>query len=144
LEVVSPGDVDVGDWDKIRLLIRAKGYTIPITVDKMGTVGEPSTIGLQWPPGRLECQLHYPTDTRVAGARIKLPGWRQPLFTRADGGFILDGLPEGESLDQLDVRQGDVTLEPKRSKDGKVIILTGEHDPLEEPVVIRIVTRDDL
>jgi len=126
------------DDENDRLLsVRVKGIPFEIPVHGMGTADAPVRIEVPWPTGRLQCQLNNPADKPVAGARIELPDRRQYLITRADGGFVLDGLPENPSLGQVVASQGDATLVPRQ--EGQVVVLTGQYDPLVKPVVIRFV-----
>ena len=120
----------------IRLRVQAKGHTFETTVHETGTAGAPATIKVPLPVARLAGRLEDGSGRPLPGVRIELPSRRQYVNTRADGRFIVDGLPADLSLDQIVASQGGERL-AVRTHEG-VLVLTSGNGSSAEPVFLEL------
>lgn len=120
----------------IQLSIQAKGNTFEMQLHEMGTAGAPATIEVPWPSARLVAKLVDARGAPIPGVRVELPDQRQYVNTRADGGFVLDGLPARVRSQQIVARQGGEQLDV-RTQEG-VVVLTRRGGASSAPVVIQL------
>jgi hypothetical protein len=121
----------------IHLSIQAKGRTFEVVVHEMGAPGAPATIEVPLYTARLTGRLVDRRGAPLEGVRIELPERRQYVRTRADGTFVVDGLPADRAVpDQIVARQAGEQLDV-RIKEG-VVVLTGRNDAFGEPVVVQM------
>jgi hypothetical protein len=119
----------------IRLTVHARGQTFEEMVSETGSPAAPVAIEVPLPIGRLEGRIEDRTGVPVAGVRIEIPSRRQFTHSRADGRFLLDGLPVGLGPGQIAASSGGEPLEI-RVEDGTVVLKADRASSSTERITI--------
>jgi hypothetical protein len=119
----------------ICLTVKARGQVFEKSVSETGSAAAPVTIEVPLGVARLGGRLEDRAGDALSGVRIEVPSRRQYTHSRADGRFLLDGLPASFDPSQIRASSGGESLDVR--VDAGVVVFTLNRAGLpEEPVAI--------